>query len=41
MTGFLVDVNVLIALTWPTHESHSRVGGLVFAPEFARRVKLL
>ncbi len=26
MTGFLLDVNVLIALMWPAHESHSQVG---------------
>jgi hypothetical protein len=22
MTGFLLDVNVLVALMWPAHESH-------------------
>jgi hypothetical protein len=26
MTAFLLDANVLIALMWPAHESHSRVG---------------
>jgi hypothetical protein len=26
MTGFLLDVNVLIALMWPAHESHAQVG---------------
>ena len=26
MTAFLLDVNVLIALMWPAHESHSQVG---------------
>jgi hypothetical protein len=26
MTGFLLDVNVLIALMWPAHESHLQVG---------------
>ena len=25
MTGFLLDVNVLIALMWPAHESHAQV----------------
>jgi len=25
MTAFLLDVNVLIALMWPAHESHSQV----------------
>jgi len=25
MTAFLLDVNVLIALMWPTHQSHSQV----------------
>jgi hypothetical protein len=25
MTGFLLDVNALIALMWPAHESHSQV----------------
>jgi hypothetical protein len=25
MTGFLLDVNVLIALMWPAHESHPQV----------------
>jgi len=26
MTGFLLDVNVLIAVMWPAHESHAQVG---------------
>jgi hypothetical protein len=26
MTGFLLDVNALIALMWPAHESHLQVG---------------
>jgi hypothetical protein len=26
MTAFLLDVNVLIALMWPAHESHAQVG---------------
>jgi toxin-antitoxin system PIN domain toxin len=25
MTGFLLDVNVLVALAWPGHEAHERV----------------
>jgi len=25
MTGYLLDVNVLIALMWPTHEGHKQV----------------
>ena len=25
MSGFLLDVNVLVALLWPPHEAHSRV----------------
>jgi toxin-antitoxin system PIN domain toxin len=25
MTGYLLDVNVLIALLWPTHESHAQI----------------
>jgi uncharacterized protein len=27
MTAFLLDVNVLIALMWPAHQSHSQVEG--------------